>query len=367
MDNFILEKTARQFRIYGDFIGADSFGNGHINDTFVSRFNQAGTIVRYAHQKINHRVFSRPDEVMENISRVTRHIAWKNKKEGVPDWSRRSLTVVPAVDGKPWARDSDGSWWRTYLFIENSFTRDTASSPEEARFLGECVGLFQKQLADLPPPRLFETIPDFHDMEKRYLSFRVALNKDALGRVKNAKNEIEFLLNNEKRGSILIDALREGCVPERICHNDTKINNILIDEKSQNALCMVDLDTVMPGTILFDLGDAIRAACNKAAEDEKDLSKVGFDTSFFASLLEGYFSRASAFLIPREIELMAESGRNITQIMATRFLTDYLDGDKYYRILKPEHNLDRCRTQIALIQAMDREWETTLKIVKSLC
>ncbi|MCL2243892.1 MAG: aminoglycoside phosphotransferase family protein [Treponema sp.] len=355
-----------QFAIYGELTEIKAFGSGHINDTFQSRWNQAGSTVRYTHQRINHNIFIHPDRVMDNILRVTRHIAEKNRTNGIPDWSRRSLTVVPARDGKPWARDTEGGWWRTYLFIENAYTKDTTSSPAEARFLGEGIGLFQKQLSDLPPPELHDTITDFHNMEKRYLRFYEALDKDALNRAKEARSEIDFMRINKDRGASLVCALHEKRIPYRICHNDTKMNNILIDEKDSKALCVIDLDTVMPGTSLFDLGDLIRTVSNSAAEDEQDLSKVDFDIAFFESLLEGYLSQANDFLIPQEIELALESGRNITQIMALRFLTDYLEGDHYYRIRRPSHNLDRCRTQIALIKMMDLKWEIAQKIVHKL-
>ena len=366
MDPKMVAGIAGRFAIYGEFISAASFGGGHINDTFQSRWNQAGTIVRYTHQRINERVFARPDQVMENILRVTSHISEKHRAAGEADWSRRSLTVVPARDGKPWARDGEGHWWRTYLFIEHSHSCDNASSPEEARFLGASIGRFQKELADLPLPRLHDTIPHFHDMEKRYLRFYEALEKNAHSRAKDASGEIAFMRDNEERGGLLMRAMGEGRIPERICHNDTKMNNILVDDNDPSAFCVIDLDTVMPGTSLFDLGDLIRTVATTAAEDERDLSKVDFDTSFFQGLLEGYFSEALGFLTQEEIALAAESGRNITQIMGLRFLTDYLEGDHYYHTSRPDHNLDRCRNQIALIKSMDLKWEDALKIVKKL-
>ena len=362
----ITTDIVRQFAIYGEFIDTSSFGSGHINDTFQSRWNQAGTIVRYTHQRINQNVFIHPDRVMENIVRVTSHITEKYRLAGESDYSRRSLTVVPARDGKPWARDSKGGWWRTYLFVEGAHTLETTNTPLEARFLGASIGRFQKQLADLPPPRLHDTIPDFHNMEKRYMRFFEALEKDTQGRVKNVIDEIDFMKRSEQRGGILIRALREGKIPERICHNDTKINNILIDDEDSKALCVIDLDTVMPGTSLFDLGDLTRTVTNRAAEDEQDLSKVEFDAVFFEALLEGYLSEASEFLTSDEIALLAESGRNITQIMGLRFLTDYLEGDHYYHTSRQDHNLDRCRTQISLIRSMDSKWEQAETIVRKL-
>jgi Ser/Thr protein kinase RdoA (MazF antagonist) len=358
----VLLSIIRRFAIYGEPENVSPHGSGLINDTFVSRWNQAGTQVRYLHQRINEHVFTHPEEVMENIRRVTTHIAGKLRTSNTAGWSRHTLMVVNGRDGKPWVRDAGGGWWRTYLFIEGTHTRDLASSPEEAAFLGRSIGSFQKQLANLGGRRLNETIPGFHDMENRYARFYCALSEDSCKRVSRAGAEIAFMRENEERGGVLIRALRSGHIPERICHNDTKMNNILIDDKDNTALCVCDLDTVMPGTILFDTGDLIRTITNRTREDDQDLSKVDFDLDFLKALLEGYLSEASVFLTRSEKDLLLESGRNLTQIMALRFLTDYLEGDKYYHISRPEHNLDRCRNQIALIRSMDAKWERALEI-----
>jgi len=360
------QSVIRQFAIYGDLEETVSFGTGHINNTYRSVWNQAGTRVRYTHQRINDHAFKKPDEVMENIQRVTSHIAGKMLRNETGDRSRRVLTVVPAKDGKPWARDEQGGWWRTYLFIENTHTLEIANSPDDARFLGRSIALFQRQLADLGGPRLHETIPGFHDMEKRYRAFNEAVSADRAGRAKDVQGEIAFMRENEQRGAVLIRALREGSIPERICHNDTKINNILIDDESRQPLCVIDLDTIMPGTSLFDVGDLIRTVAVRAAEDEKDISKVLFDLHFFEALLDGYLSQALTFLGQSEQALLCEAGRNITQIMGLRFLTDYLEGDVYYHVARPDHNLDRCRTQIALIKSMDGKWDAALQIIEGL-
>lgn len=362
----LVQAVLDEFSILGEREDIVPFGKGHINDTFVSTWNQGGRRLRYTHQRINSHVFTRPDEVMENILRVTAHIRQKLRARGAADWSRRVLTVVPAKDGKPWVRDAEGGWWRSYCFIENARGGDLALSPEEAALLGKSVGNFQNQLADLGPPRLHETIPGFHDMGARYTRFHQALREDSFGRAAGCREEIEFLLGNEERGGLLIRSLREGRIPERICHNDTKMNNILLDDTSGEALCLIDLDTVMPGTSLFDLGDLIRTVCTRAPEDEQDLSRVRFDTVFFRSLLEGYLSEARSFFLPAEYALICEAGRNITQIMALRFLTDYLEGDHYYRVNGPRHNLDRCRSQIALIRSMDKHREEAEKIAGEL-
>jgi Ser/Thr protein kinase RdoA (MazF antagonist) len=363
----VLLDVVHQFFIYGEFETAAPFGSGHINDTFMSRWNQAGTRIRYLHQRINEGVFVRPGEVMENIERVTGHIAQKLAAAGVSGRSRRTLTVVPSRDGKPWVRDAGGGWWRTYLFIEGTHTLELASSPEEARFLGTSIGNFQRQLADLGGERLHETIPDFHNMESRYRRFYEAVSRDALGRAGQVQEEIAFMKENETRGGILIRALRDGLIPERICHNDTKMNNILIDDADSQALCVGDLDTVMPGTSLFDVGDLIRTVTTRAEEDEQDLSRVKFDLCFFEALVDGYLSEALEFLVEEETALIPESGRNITQIMGLRFLTDYLEGDHYYHIARQDHNLDRCRNQIALIKSMDAQWQAILDTTAAIC
>ncbi|MDR0997675.1 MAG: aminoglycoside phosphotransferase family protein [Treponema sp.] len=362
----VLPSVIREFAIYGEPESAAAHGSGLINETFVSRWNQAGAQVRYLHQRINEHVFTHPEEVMENISRVTAHMAGKLRASNTSGLSRRTLTVVNGLDGKPWVRDAGGGWWRTYLFIEGAHTRDLASSPEEAALLGRSIGSFQKQLASLGGRRLNETIPGFHNMESRYTLFYRALSEDSRKRASRAGPEIEFMRENEERGGVLIRALRSGHIPERICHNDTKMNNILIDDKENTALCVCDLDTVMPGTVLFDSGDLIRTITNRVREDEPDLSGLDFDLDFLKALLEAYFSEASVFLTRSEEDLLLESGRNLTQIMALRFLTDYLEGDKYYRISRPDHNLDRCRNQIALIRSMDAKWERALEISGSL-
>jgi Ser/Thr protein kinase RdoA (MazF antagonist) len=356
-----------QFSIYGEFEFAEPFGGGHINNTYRSQWNQAGVRVRYTHQRINEQVFARPDEVMENITRITRHIAEKLIRAGITDRSRRVLTVIPSREGKPWVRDAQGGWWRTYLFIEGTHTLDLVSSAEAARFLGKSTARFQRQLADLGEPRLHDTIPDFHNMETRYRRFHEAVEKDSRNRAAGVQPEIAFMLENEERGALLIRALKDGSLPERICHNDTKMNNILIDNADSQARCVIDLDTVMPGTSLFDVGDLIRTVSARAEEDERDLSRVKWDPVFFEALLDGYLSEASEFLTPKEKELLGEAGRNITQIMGLRFLTDYLEGDHYYPITRPDHNLDRCRNQMALIKSMDTQWEAARGIAASLC
>lgn len=370
----------KRFAIYGDLVSFKPFGGGHINGTYLSVWNQAGTQVRYTHQRINRRVFQNPAAVIENIRRITEHIAAKLTAEAEPaatiapqptpqpgtaavPVSRQALTLIPAKDGRFFYLDPAGEYWRTYLFIEDAVTYERMESPALARKAGAAIGAFQRQLSDYRGPALHETIPDFHNMHSRYDQLDHAVAHDVAGRLAEVRAELAFLEANRARGMILSDGLARGTLPRGITHNDTKLNNILFDAATGNALCIIDLDTVMPGTVLFDTGDLIRTAANTACEDEPDLSKVRFDTSLFAALIDGYLSTASSFLTPAEKSLIAESGRVLTQIMAVRFLTDYLNGDRYYKISRPTHNLDRARSQIALIRSMDSQWDRILHIV----
>ena len=345
-----------QFAIYGDLVSCTPLGNGHINSTFCSTFNQGGTEVRYTHQLINREVFKRPDQVVANIAAVTHFLRQSYQQEGLDDISRRTLTLVPCRDGKLFYLDSDGNYWRTYLFVEHATTYEILDSTALAEQLGCTVGAFQNRLAGYNGPRLFDTIPRFHDMHLRYQQLEAAVACDPKGRVASARAELDFLQQNRQRGMILSDGLASGKLREGITHNDTKLNNILFDKKTGKALCVLDLDTVMPGSVLFDTGDMIRTATNTAAEDEPDVSKVTFNFNVFRALISGYYSQAGSFLTDYEKGLLAESGRTITQIMAVRMLTDYLNGDLYYHTSYPEHNLVRTRTQIALIKSMDSQW-----------
>lgn len=357
-----------QFALYGSLESFKGFGNGHINNTYISVRNQGGTLVRYTHQRINKNVFKNPEQVVQNIHNVTGHIYNKLKAEqnGSVSPSRRVLQIVPAKDGKLWHIDDAGDYWRTYVFIEHASTLEVMSGTDLAYKVGKAVGTFQKQLSDYTGPVLYETIPRFHDMHWRYEQFDEAVASDKAGRLSSVKDEVDFLQANRDRGMILSDGLANGTLKSGITHNDTKLNNILFDDATSEAICMIDLDTVMPGTVLFDTGDLIRTATNTGAEDERDLSKVGFDTDLFRALIGGYMSEASDFLTDYEKSLIAESGRVFAQIMAVRFLTDYLNGDVYYKIERPSHNLDRTRTQLALMKSMDAQKNEIESIMREL-
>lgn len=370
----------KQFAIYGDLESFTAFGGGHINATYVSTWNQAGVKVRYTHQRINKQVFKNPSEVVENIHYITAHIAAKFAAESSAvhsasetgmnsriSASRRVLTLVPTKTGDWFYVDQEGEYWRTYLFIAGASTFETMKDTALACKVGAAVGRFQQQLSDYTGTPLHETIKDFHNMHSRYAQLDEAVQTDAFGRVKCVREELAFLEANRTRGMILSDGLADGRLRYGITHNDTKLNNILFDDATGEAICIIDLDTVMPGTVLFDTGDLIRTATNTACEDEQDVSKVRFNIELFKSLIDGYLSTAGGFLTVYEKSLIAESGRALTQIMAVRFLTDYLNGDIYYKTSRAAHNRDRARTQIALIKSMDTQWAGIQSFLSNRC
>ena len=355
MDNYkAAEKVIGNFLIDGELEKIKVNTQGHINSTFVSTFIKDGVRTKYTHQKINRNVFKNPKEVMENIVAVTKHI--EEKVSSFPDKDRRVLKVIFTKDNLPYYIDEDGEYWRTYIFIENVNTYDKIPSVNAARNLGKGIGNFQKQLSDFDGSRLNITIPHFHDMNLRYRQLDDAVKADVKGRCAQVKAELDFLYANKERGCRIWDDFEKGILPNRVTHNDTKMNNVLFDPVSDEAVCVIDLDTIMPGTILFDTGDMIRTACNTAEEDEKDLSKVSFYAEMYKSLIGGYMESADSFLTKEEREGIKESGRVITQIMAVRFLADYIAGDVYYHTAYDDHNLVRCRTQLSLIKSMDEQW-----------
>lgn len=342
------------FAIKGELVSLSLHTEGHINTTFFSTVDDNGVISRYTHQRINTQAFANPSRLMDNISAVTDHI--RGKLLGCYcDVERRVLTVVPTRDGKSLYADGQGGYWRTYRYIDEVRTYNNIAEEDLAYRFGEAVGTFQTQLADFDGSSLYPTIPRFHDMHLRYEQLAAAVANDRSGRAASVAAELAFLETNKSRGSIITDWYDSGLLPVRVTHNDTKINNVLFSLDGREALCIIDLDTVMSGTILFDTGDMIRSATNTAKEDTSDPDSVDCNPRIHRALLEGYRSKAS-FLTPTEEALLVESGRTITQIMAVRFLTDYLNGDVYYHTERASHNLDRARSQIALMKAMDRRW-----------
>lgn len=359
-----LRKIGRNFELHGDFTFAIPYGSGHINDTYAVEYNQGGTFVRYIFQRINHNIFKQPEQLMDNISRVTGHI--RHKLDDRCDRTRHTLTVINATTGKPFYRDPEGNYWRVYVFVEKALSYDVIETPEQAFQTARAFGEFQHDLVDLPGPRLHETIPNFHNTPWRYEMLEQAIAADPAGRAASCRREIDFALARKADASRLIELMRAGIIPERITHNDTKLNNVLIDNITGEGICVIDLDTVMPGLVHYDFGDMVRTSTSPAAEDEKDLSKVVMQFNMFEALLRGYLATAGSFLNPEERRQLPFSGKLITLEIGVRFLTDYLQGDVYFKTKRPEHNLDRCRTQFKLVESIENQFEQMMKILDAI-
>ena len=298
-----LRSLALQFQIYGEFISAAPYGSGHINDTYCAVFNQGGNPVRYILQRINHNVFKTPVALMENVQRVTTHLSRKVADQ--PDFSRCGLTLIPARDGRAWHRDPEGNYWRAYIFIENARTYDAVESPQQAFQAARAFGRFQKLLSDLPAPRLHDTIPDFHHTPSRFAKLEAAIAADSANRARLARPEIKFALDHKPMTGVLLAA----GLPERVTHNDTKLNNVMLDDKTGEGICVIDLDTVMPGLAPYDFGDIVRTSTSPAKEDERDLSKVQMQFPMFEALARGYLATAAGFLTKAERQHLVVLGQ----------------------------------------------------------
>ena len=361
-----LQDISRQFQIYGQVLHAETCKIGHINETYTATYDQGGTRVRYVHQKINRTVFRDPPAVMDNLQRVTRHLRAKLEATPGANLTRRCLTLIPTRDGQAFYRDGEGEYWRTFVFIEGVRTFEAAQTPAQAFEAGRAFGEFQGLLADLPGARLKETIPHFHNTRKRYEAFLKAVQEDRFGRAVQAAEEIAWAKRHEVLADVLIDAQAAGKIPERVTHNDTKFNNVLLDSTSGQALCVVDLDTVMPGLALYDFGDMVRTTTSPTVEDELDLRKVRLHVPMFEALTRGYLSSAGQFLTPAEKDFIVFSGKLITYTIGLRFLTDFLLGDVYFRVHRPGHNLDRCRTQFKLVDSIEEQEAALVKLVRHI-
>lgn len=353
-----------EFCIHGDFANATPYGGGHINDTFAVTYHQGGCSMRYIFQRINHHIFKNPALLMDNVSRVLNHS--HDRLSGAADASRRALTLIPTASGRDFHVDAEGYHWRVYIFIEKAKTYDVVESEKQAFEAARAFGNFQKLLVDIPGERLKETIPDFHNTSKRYQTLVAAIEADTHNRAQEVKEEIEFITQREADTRLLTDEIKNGTIPERITHNDTKLNNVMIDDESQEGICVIDLDTVMPGSALYDFGDLVRTSTSPAAEDEIDLSKVIMRPHMFQALAEGYLKAAGEFLTPRELELLPFSGKLITLEIGIRFLTDYLQGDVYFKTHKKGHNLDRCRTQLKLVSSIEEQTDSMDTFVEEI-
>ncbi|MGE5742951.1 MAG: phosphotransferase enzyme family protein [Gemmatimonadota bacterium] len=343
---------AERFALEGEIVSVVPLAGGHISHSYRVDV-QAGDANRpFLLQSLNRRVFPRSDLVMENVSRVTRHLSSRLAAASVADRERRALTLVPTRRGADWHSEADGTCWRVFRFITGTVVHDRARDPQDAGSAGRAFGEFLRLLADDDSPPLHETIPGFHDTAARFARLEAVARADPCRRAASARQEIAAVMAQRSLADVLPPLMASGEVPQRIVHNDAKISNVLLDERTGEALCVIDLDTVMPGSALWDFGDLVRSMTSPTAEDEEDLAQVGVRVPMFTALARGYLDGAGTLLVPRERELLGFAGRLITLEQAVRFLTDHLEGDRYYRIERPGHNLVRCRTQLALLQSL---------------
>ena len=339
--------------------GARRFGAGHINDTYLVE-TQAGR--RFVFQRISPVAFKHPDQLMENVAGITEYLARELERTG-GDARRGTLHFLRTRTGERFYADPDGGAWRTYPFVEGTVCYETAETPELFAASGRAFGRFQRLLQGYPAHTLYETIPHFHDTEDRLAKLKAAAAADPLGRGAGCRPEIDFMLAREADCSVALQALREGRLPLRVTHNDTKLNNVLMDEETGEGVCVVDLDTVMPGLSINDFGDSIRFGANHCAEDERDLNKVGLDLHLFELYTQAFLEGAGGTLTEEEIAYLPWGAKLMTLECGMRFLTDHLEGDVYFHIDREGQNLDRCRTQCKLVRDMEAHWDELRRIV----
>ncbi|MCR5844023.1 MAG: aminoglycoside phosphotransferase family protein [Oscillospiraceae bacterium] len=350
-----MEKVLSRFQFEGQPLSCERFGEGHINRTYLVVTDSRR---RYILQCISRAAFHNIPALMQNIEAVTAYLAQRSEDP------RASLHLIPGVEGGFWVRDEAGEYWRVYDFIEDSICLQTPEMPEDFYQSGVAFGSFQRMLHDFPAETLSETIPNFHNTPNRYRIFHETLGADRLNRAESVCREIDFVLAREAEAGILLDMCAEGELPLRVTHNDTKLNNVMLDSKTRKALCVIDLDTVMPGLVAYDFGDSIRFGASTAREDERDLDKVGLDLSLYRRFCEGFIPACGA-LTEKEIETLPLGAKLMTLECGLRFLTDYLDGDRYFSVTRPGHNLDRARTQFKLVAETERRWDDIQRIVRA--
>ena len=354
------------FQLDGEAVSAERYGSGHINDTFLVKTRKAdGSDGRVIMQRMNTNIFTKPVELMENILGVTSFLRERIVENGGnPD--RETLTVIPTKEGNSYFVDSEGNYWRCYIFIEDATSYDQVENAEDFYQSAVSFGNFQRLLANYPAETLHETIQGFHDTKARFEVFKKAIADDVCGRAASVKEEIDFYLAHEDVANVFGDMLAKGELPLRVTHNDTKLNNIMIDNETHKGICVIDLDTVMPGLAMNDFGDSIRFGASTAAEDETDLDKVWCDMDLFEIYTKGFIEGCAGRLTEKEIELLPMGAKVMTFECGMRFLTDYLQGDMYFKIHREHHNLDRARTQMKLVQDLENKWEQMNAIVKKL-
>ncbi len=360
-----LQETISAYEFNAEIVGAVRYGHGHVNDTFcVYTQDENGDCKRYILQRISNKAFKSPDELMQNICGVTSFLKNIIEKQG-GDTSRQTMNVVSTKNGRPYYTDSEGRAWRMYNFVEGTVCLQKAHTPELFCESGRAFGNFQRLLAEYPAKELFETIEKFHDTKDRLRLFDEAVKADKFGRVKNIAEEYKFIDARRADCSVALDALERGELPLRVTHNDTKLNNVLIDKTTDEGICIIDLDTVMPGLSINDFGDSIRFGANHSAEDETDLSKVNFDIELYKVYTKGFLTGAGGALTQAELKYFPWGAKLMTLECGIRFLTDYLSGDTYFKTARENHNLDRARTQFKLVADMEKCFDEMHEIVSA--
>ncbi|MEG1594806.1 MAG: aminoglycoside phosphotransferase family protein [Lachnospiraceae bacterium] len=355
-------EAVKAFQLEGKIQEVIPYGNGHINDTYLITTKTEQGDKRYVLQKMNRSIFKNPEELMENIVNVTNYLREQIVKNG-GNPLRETLNVVNTVENKSFYKDETGEYYRMYYFIENAVSLEQVTKPEEFYESAVAFGRFQKMLANYPADSLHATIENFHKTTMRLENLKQAVEEDAYKRAAKVKQEIEFIMNREKEAGTLDRLLKEGQLPLRVTHNDTKLNNVMLDNHTKKGICVIDLDTVMPGLSLHDFGDAIRFGASTAAEDEKDLRKVSCSMELYQNFVRGFLKECGSSLTKLEIELLPMGAKIMTLECGIRFLTDYLQGDVYFKTHREAQNLDRCRTQLKLVQDMEEKWEKMQQII----
>jgi Ser/Thr protein kinase RdoA (MazF antagonist) len=346
-----VEQNVKEFEIRGRLQDLHPIKRGHINDTYMSVWRDAGHVSRFIHQRINQNVFRDVPAMMRNIELITAHLKRKLQEEGVKD--ETTLTIVPTWNGQTFLVDNSGNYWRTYEYVEDTINYETCQNESQAFETAHMMGKFLQRLMDLPVDKIADTIPNFHNIPKRFSALENSIQKDVSRRVTLAQAEINFALQRKNQSGLLIDALKAGLIPPRITHNDAKLNNILFNTFSNKAVCLVDLDTCMQGSSLYDFGDLARNTSVLCREDEQDFSRVSVDLNLFKAIVSGFLRGIGPNLNELERELMPVSPRLFALTLGVRFLTDYLDGDTYFKIDHPNHNLERARTQFKIVERFE--------------
>lgn len=359
----LIESVVKHFQFEGELKNVGGYGNGHINDTYLLEFVDGDVNHRYILQRINTNIFKQPDEVMENIDAVTSYLKEQVIANG-GDPLRETMNIIRTVDNGLGYEDVEGNYWRAYLFVENSMSIELIENSEHFYKSGLAFGRFQASLAEFPADKLHFTIPNFHNTVSRFEALKKAIENNISGRAHLVQDEIDWVFEREAFASTLWDLNAVGKLPLKVTHNDTKINNVLFDQDSKETLCVIDLDTVMPGFSLDDFGDAIRSGATTGAEDEVDLSKVNFSIELYEKFAQGFIEGSNNTLSELEITLLPEGAKMMTFECGIRFLTDYLDGDVYFKTERDQHNLDRARTQFKLVDDMEAQWEAMKEISK---